>query len=170
MENEMGSCNYCEKPVYIGGIKKENQIFCNIKCQENWKLLNLSYQIPNDKVDLYVSTIHSGSCPKCKSKGPVDVHDAYKVTSVILMTFYGSKPVLSCKSCAVKSQIGASIYTFLFGWWGFPSGVMITPIYLFRNIMGMIKGPDASKPSARLEQFLRVQLASKVMEKMNQPK
>jgi hypothetical protein len=45
------------------------------------------------------------------------------------------------------------------GWWGIPWGLILTPIQVARNILGIFGGPDKSRPSDALRQSVRVTLA-----------
>ena len=80
----------------------------------------LSSKIPQDIVDRHGGEIHRGLCPKCQGNGPIDVHTSYRVYSLFLYTSRSSKPNICCRSCGIRSQIGDAIFSFLFGWWGFP--------------------------------------------------
>jgi hypothetical protein len=49
------------------------------------------------------------------------------------------------------------------GWWGFPWGLVLTPIQMARNIMGIFAGPDFSRPSADLRKMVQVMLAARMV-------
>jgi hypothetical protein len=38
----------------------------------------------------------------------------------------------------------------------------MTPVQIGKNIMGMVKGPEESKPSDKLENLVRVSIASQM--------
>jgi hypothetical protein len=166
----MATCSYCGSTILFGGVKKEKYQFCNNSCFEKGKLILIADKVPEDIVKKYVSEVHGSKCPKCQDIGPVDVHNTYKVTSFLIMTSFSTKPTVSCRSCATKSQIGSAIYTLLFGWWGFPWGILLTPVYIFRNILGIVKGPDPSVPSKKLEHILKLQLAAQLLQKVSESK
>jgi hypothetical protein len=50
----------------------------------------------------------------------------------------------------------------VFGWWGFPWGIIITPVQVARNTWGIFSGPDPSRPSEALARIARFHLASLV--------
>lgn len=112
----------------------------------------------------FVNKIHAGICPKCNGQGPVDVHLSYKVWSALLVTSWSSNPLISCRSCGVKKQVGGALFSIVLGWWGFPWGFIMTPIQVIRNIVGMVSEPDASRPSPKLENILRLNLAAQLVE------
>ena len=49
------------------------------------------------------------------------------------------------------------------GWRGFPWGLILTPVQITRNIIGMCAGPDPSRPSAELRKFVQVCLGAKMI-------
>jgi hypothetical protein len=59
----------------------------------------------------------------------------------------------------VKSQLGDLAFSALLGWWGFPWGLLVTPVQIARNIAALASPPDPAQPSARLLQTARIQLA-----------
>jgi hypothetical protein len=60
--------------------------------------------------------VHQGNCPKCEGPDPVDVHMSHKVHSVLVMTYWSSHPIISCRSCGRKRQLKHAIYSFFLGW------------------------------------------------------
>jgi hypothetical protein len=88
--------------------------------------------------------------PRCSGGGPVDVHTTHEVWSAVVLTSWKSIPALSCKSCGVKRQIGALAFSGFLGWWGFPFGLILTPIQVVRNLVGMLGGPRRDQPSQLL--------------------
>jgi hypothetical protein len=109
-----------------------------------------------------VEEVHRGNCPRCNGPGPLDVYKAHQVWSALVLTSWSSRPALSCKSCGTKRQIGALLFSGLFGWWGFPWGLVMTPVQIARNIAEMAGGPKAGSPSALLEKFVRLQAGARL--------
>jgi hypothetical protein len=60
----------------------------------------------------------------------------------------------------VKDKLGNALFSLVLGWWGLPWGLLMTPIQVGRNLVGLFFWPDPAVPSARLEQMVRMQLAS----------
>jgi len=55
--------------------------------------------------------------------------------SIVFMTMRNKTPMfLKDSSPAKKSQVTASIVSYLFGWWGLPFGLIFTPIVVMNNI------------------------------------
>ena len=166
----MASCAYCGSTILFGGIKDENYTFCNKKCHSKGILLKIADQVPEDVLEKYINSVHKGNCPRCNDVGPVDVHKGYRVISFILATSNSTQPQVSCRRCGIKHQLGSTIFTMLLGWWGFPWGIIFTPIYILRNVADMIKGPDPSTPSQDLRRLLRLNLAAQLVEQAKQAK
>ena len=160
----MAKCDYCGTTILFGGLRDNNVRFCNKKCQEKGYALVLSHKIPHDIVFRHVNQVHQGLCPKCQGNGPVDVHTSYRIYSFLVFTSWKSIPNICCRSCGIKSQIGNCIFSSLFNWWGFPWGLLMTPVHVVRNIAGIIRGPDEGRPSENLVNLIRVIIAQKLIE------
>jgi hypothetical protein len=63
----------------------------------------------------------------------------------------------------VKSQLLSLLGCLVLGWWGFPWGLLVTPVQVVRNIAGMVSGPDPGRPSERLETIVRGVIAEQAM-------
>jgi len=159
----MATCDYCNSGILFGGIKQGGQRFCNNKCYQNGFLLSASKQVPDAIVSQQIDQLHQGQCPKCQGRGPVDVHTSYQVFSLLILTRWSSKPQISCRPCGVKSQIGSALTSLLFGWWGFPWGLIFTPVQVTRNIIGIVSAPNTMRPSLMLEKFVRLHIAEKLV-------
>jgi len=153
----VANCSYCDSFILFGGRTDQTGCYCNGKCQQAGHLLALSGQIPSRELDRLVEEAHRSNCPRCNSPGPVDVHKAHQVWSALFLTSWSSRPVLSCKSCATKRQLGALLSSALFGWWGLPWGLVMTPLQIARNLAEMAGGPKPGSPSPLLQKFVRLQ-------------
>ena len=154
----MARCGYCETTILFGGVRDLHDRYCNEGCRNAGALLAVSSQVPVDTVRQQVWGVHRGPCPKCKGRGPVDVHVSYWVWSAVLFTRWGSTPAVSCRACARKSQLANIASSLLLGWWGFPWGLGITPVQIFRNAVGLARGPDDAQPSPHLEKLVRLSI------------
>jgi hypothetical protein len=161
----MGKCDYCGTIILFGGKRDENGRFCKQNCQERGALMALSKQLPDALVREQIWKTHQGLCPKCGGAGPVDVYVSHKVWSALLLTSWSSAPEVSCRSCGRKRQWTAVGYSLLLGWWGFPWGLIVTPIQVGRNLMAMGRSANASTPSPELERVVRMTIASQTPRK-----
>jgi hypothetical protein len=155
----MASCAYCNSMILFGGRKQGDLRFCDAKCEQRGVLALVANQLPADAVAKHLGEVHGGSCPKCGGDGPVDVHTSYKVWSALVMTQWSSNPSVCCRSCGTKQRIVDTLSSALLGWWGFPWGILMTPVQVGRNVVGFFGGPDPAEPSAALEKIVRLQLA-----------
>ena len=137
----MAKCAYCGTTIIFGGSRQGDLRFCNNECRNAGTLLNVSQQLPADIVREQMWAFHQGNCPKCGGRGPVDVHMSYRVWSALVVTSWSSRPHLSCRSCGVKSQLEDAAFSLVLGWWGFPWGLIATPIQVGRNLYAMSRGP-----------------------------
>ncbi len=160
----MATCAYCGSTILFGGKKDGDLRFCNDSCYQKGFLVAVSNQVPDHLVQQHMQEVHMGNCPKCNGRGPIDVHTSYRVWSMFLVTSWNSIPQISCRSCGIKSQLTGIAFSGLLGWWGIPWGIIITPVQIVRNIAGIISGPDPLKPSPRLENLVRLNLAGILVE------
>lgn len=154
----MTPCASCGTTIVMGGVKDGELRFCNRTCQKSGGLAYLGAEIPDLEVQSYAMEVREGPCPKCQGPGPNDVFTSHTVLSFILLTSWRSTPHISCKSCAVKSQALGFVLSFLFGWWGFPFGLILTPVQLVRNLWGMTRSAG-DMPSPELQRLSRLMMA-----------
>lgn len=160
----MAQCDYCGKDIIFGGVREYDLRFCNKKCRENGDALVLyRREIPQDVVHKQAQKVRQGLCPKCYGNGPVDLHISYRIWSAGIITSWRTTPNICCRSCGIKSQIFDCIFSFLLGWWSI-YGLFGTPVYVIKNIAGILKGPDVLNPSEKLENFIRGIIAQQMME------
>lgn len=152
----MARCDYCNTYILFGGKTHGNLRFCNDKCFEHGHVIKRANDLGDDIVADAIREAHRGPCPQCNGRGPIDVHTKHTVWSALYLTSWKSSPIISCRSCGRKAQLGAMAFSAALGWWGFPWGILVTPIQLFRNLSGIVGGPDPQRPSAQLEQLVRI--------------
>ena len=160
----MAACGSCGSTILFGGASVGNAKYCNAKCARSGQLLALSNQIPNDVVHRSLHEVYRGMCPHCKGPGPVDVHQSYRVYSLVLMTRWENLQKVSCRRCGVKTQLGNMAISLVAGWWGFPWGLIMTPVQIGRNISAMLKGGQEDGPSPKLERAVRISLAGNAIQ------
>ena len=159
----MASCAYCNTTILFGGKKQGELRFCNAECQQRGFLANVAGQIPEQEVSRYMAQVHQGNCPRCKGQGPVDVHTSYRVWSALLLTSWSSRPAICCRGCGIKKTLGDTVFSAVLGWWGFPWGLVMTPVQVVRNMTSLLKAPDPTRPTPALQQMVRLQLASAIV-------
>ena len=159
----MAKCGYCGSTIIIGGVRSGGQVFCNNKCHQGAYILSVTKDVPNDVLERKLEEVWRDNCPKCRGLGPVDVHKVHEVWSALVITRWTTKVQISCRSCGIKRQLGGVFFSLLFGWWGFPWGLILTPVQITRNLIGMSRGPDHSRPSASLRKLVLVNLGAQML-------
>lgn len=154
----MATCAYCGETIVFGGVKAGDLRFCNGKCLDKARVLAASAPVPDEAVADLARRIHSGPCLRCQGPGPVDVHMAYWVWSALAFTRWGNRQQVSCRGCAARSQAGRLALSAVFGWRGFPWGLVMTPVQVGRTAMALAAPPNPTEPSARLCQVARAYL------------
>jgi len=151
----------------MGGVASGAQRFCNRTCLTNAYVLSIAQQVPADVVDRQAEEVYRGNCPKCRGPGPIDVHKVHRVWSALLLTQWSTTPQVSCRSCATKSQAGGALFSAVLGWWGFPWGLILTPVQIVRNVAGMCRSSPA-QPSEGLRKLIMVGIASQAIQSTQQ--
>lgn len=159
----MAVCAYCSTTIIFGGTKEGDLRFCNDKCAEKGYVLIVAEQISEDMLQAEVDRIHQSSCPICAGPGPSDLHTAYTIWSFIMLTTWNSNPQVSCTSCGRKNNLKAALFSVLLGWWGFPWGIIGTPIQIGRNVIAILTPPNPDQPFKKLTNIAKVNLAAQIV-------
>jgi len=159
----MARCAVCGTTILFGGVIDNDRRFCNETCHQRGYLFAVADRVPQDLIATQVAEVHQGNCPRCGGPGPVDVHTSHSVWSVLVLTQWKSKPEVCCRACGIKSKLFGTLSSGIFGWWGFPWGLIFTPVQIVRNIGGIFSPPDPTTPSPELENMVRLHLASQFM-------
>ena len=145
-------------------VTEDDLRFCNDKCHEKGFLVRVANQVPTELLVETAAEVHRGPCPVCGDAAVVDVHKVHKIWSILILTSWNSEQIVCCRSCGVKKQLGALAGASLVGWWGFPWGLIMTPVQIVRNLKGLISPPSEAQPSDDLIQVSRFILAASVFE------
>jgi hypothetical protein len=159
----MAVCDTCNKNFNLFGVHENGYSFCSANCQNQAHVLLKSLdRLSPQEIESYIGRVHSGTCRQCGKPGPVDFYQSFRVLSVILLTRWNTQNHFVCRACARSEQLKSLGYSALLGWWGFPFGLIVTPIQIIRNMIGLSGGPDPQQPSARLSNVLKLNLARQV--------
>jgi hypothetical protein len=161
------ACPTCGNSILFGGIKNGERKYCSKKCYEADEVNRFAVTIPDQVVEDLSYDIHDGKCPKCNGDGPIDVHKSYSVYSITLYTKWTTHEHIICKKCASKKQTTNLVSSLLLGWWGFPFGLIVTPIIALMNIIAMFQNRSTREPSKVLKKHSRSILASQHFENSN---
>lgn len=157
----MGDCNSCGKFVLFGGRKVDGYRYCGSDCARSHSLLRAAERVPHSTLQQYVEQWRNGPCPRCKRQvAPVDVHSWHRVHSFILMTQWSTRRSVCCRKCGRRDQILGTVYSATLGWWGFPWGLLVTPVQIARNVAAIFRR-DPVRPTAEFERIVRLKLAER---------
>ncbi len=159
----MGTCASCRSFILFGGKTEGKQRYCSDKCLQQARVVAAAAEIPAAVVQQQVKAVHQGLCPKCGSTGPIDVHVGHRVGSAIVVTTWSRRPQISCRSCGIKHQLGDMVFSLVLGWWGFPWGILMTPVQIVKNIIAIAKPPAPEHPSMELEVLVRANLGAQMV-------
>lgn len=159
----MPACGTCNKTILFGGTKYAGRTYCNARCANAAAQQEVAQRdIPPQILAQEIADVHDGPCPRCKKERRVDLYKAHWVWSVIILTRFSTSSVLCCRACGRKHQVYQSLFSLFLGWWGFPFGLIITPIQIIRNIVEFAK-PESVNPSAELASAVQASLAQQLM-------
>ena len=158
----MPRCAYCNSTIIFGGVRDGDLRFCNRTCWQQGALLSVAQHIPETEVRKRVDAVHQGACPICQRVGAVDVHTSHSIWSALVLTSWKSSPQVSCVVCGRNAKIKATLFSLFLGWWGFPWGLILTPVQIIRNLWGLATAPASFKPSAQLEKLVRLSFAEEL--------
>jgi len=159
----MAKCAYCGTGIWMGGVRAGEKRYCNRKCYEEGTVIAAANQVSPDIIREQTDLLHRGNCPKCKGRGPVDIHTSHLVYSMLVLTRWSSTRQLSCRACGVKDQLSKAGICLVAGWWGIPWGLLLTPVQITRNIIGLVSPPDPARPSPALERLVRVHIGTQLL-------
>jgi hypothetical protein len=156
----MATCASCGNSILWGGVRLNGSRYCGQKCCSQDELGRLAASIPEQAVKIEAKKIRNGNCPVCSRRGEeIELRKSYKAISYVIVTRWGVYPIVSCSSCHRKKVLGDFILTLCFGWWGFPWGMIITPVQLIRNICAVATDTKTSEPSQELCSAVRTMMA-----------
>lgn len=87
----MATCSSCGATIVFGGSRQGGLRFCNDRCMKKYSPLTVLHQVPEDLVQKYAASVHTGRCPKCQGEDPVDVHTSHRVWSALYVTTWNSR-------------------------------------------------------------------------------
>ncbi len=157
----MARCDTCGNMVVFGGEHWNGMDFCSEECLQVAVTASSREGIPDDVVLQRAMEFRNRPCPRCGGEGPNDVHSAWSIYSLLIVTHRAKKETIACSKCGIKHKLKYFLFTGLCGWWGIPFGILMTPFFEFVNLLGLFRGvPDA--PSDALKEFAMKQIAKEL--------
>lgn len=154
----MASCSSCGTMILFGGIREGDDRFCKEACRAH---ASAGAAVPPAEVLAEAARVRNGPCPQCARSGsPIEVRMSHRAMSFIFVTQWSSQPHLSCRGCYTRAAIGDTLLTLVLGWWGFPFGLLLTPIQVIRNLGGLFSAERPNAPASNaLKAAVRKELA-----------
>jgi hypothetical protein len=155
----MSACSQCGKSILFGGRQLDGRRYCSAACAQSHPLHLAADQVPQDILQRQVSEWRQSRCPRCKRQdATIDVYEHHRVHSLLLMTQWSTRRSVCCRRCGRRDQLLSTLYCLGLGWWGFPWGLLVTPVQIIRNIVGLCQG-EPPRPTTAFEQIVRRQIA-----------
>lgn len=107
--------------------------------------IGVSSNEPISPQDVVLEPISCSCCGKVTAQPRYLIF--YEVKSFIFVTIRSPIQGIFCHNCAEKKLLRSTVITWLLGWWGFPWGLIYSPIVIFHNLFG---GSKPSEVNARL--------------------
>ncbi len=160
----MSACQICNTTVLFGGKRAAGLRFCSQRCLDAGEAFVIAEELPQDVVIEPLQELFSGTCPRCNGDGPIDVYQSWWIHSFAIYSSWETRQHVSCRPCGRKSQLGGLLYSLIAGWWGIPFGLLMTPVQIVRNLIGMLRSAPTS-PSLLLEKQVRLLLARDLLQR-----
>lgn len=155
----MGACSQCGKSILFGGRRLDGRRYCSAACARSHPLNLAADQVPLDILQRQVSEWRQSRCPRCKRQdAAIDVYEHHRVHSLLLMTQWSTRRSVCCRRCGRRDQLLSTLYCLGLGWWGFPWGLLMTPVQIVRNILGLCQ-VEPARPTTAFEHVVRRQIA-----------
>lgn len=156
----MATCATCGNTILFGGARNGDLRYCNDDCAvSDAAYQSLIARVSDEEAMAAASGIQNGPCPVCESShGPVDIRTAHRCMSFLLWSQWESPMRLSCRGCGIKNNLTNFVVTMLLGWWGFPWGLLVTPIQLAKNLFEIARSGN-HEISEDLFHYARLQRA-----------
>lgn len=116
-----------------------------------------------------VDQVKKCSCPDC-DRSHVELRSNWvrNVISFILMTTNKKHPYIACPICLAKTRKKNFGLTFFFGWWGFPWGLIKTPISMISHFLDQKN--ESENTNEMMSDFVVKNLGVIRVDGMNSPK
>jgi hypothetical protein len=157
----MASCATCNTTILFGGVRDGARRYCNQSCYQKDEFVRFAAKIPAATVLQTADQVYRGRCPSCQGTGPVEYHVSHRVWSLLVVTQWVDRPTVCCRRCANRRKLADALFCAVAGWWGFPWGLVLTPVRIVKNLAGL-RWSDAvmSRPSNELLGHVRMTLAA----------
>jgi hypothetical protein len=139
---EIASLNPEVHPIVIAEIQKrgfDEALITGIEAQTK--------TLTSEEIYELIAKIKGLDCPSCEKSNQGLVGGIIrKVRSYVIITQYEIRPIIACTTCVEAERKNQLIKNSLFGWWGFPSGLLFrTPQAIINHFIDNGKKDEISK-------------------------
>lgn len=157
-------CDHCGKSSGIAPVHDGEQTFCSIGCRDHMRIMEAAADFDDDAIHRHAQALQHGPCPQCRRQGsPVEVRRSYHVWSALFITRWGTTSKPGCRACGIRANLLDAGYSAALGWWGFPFGLLMTPVQILRNLGEALMRDRARPPSPELLDLARADLGLKAL-------
>jgi hypothetical protein len=147
-------------------LKKRN---LNLNILDGVKAQNKEYSI--EEITELSKKLRDLPCPLCGNKtSKLNGTVMHTVKSFVLFSTFRQEPIIGCPDCLDKKNQESITSTAILGWWGFPSGLLKTPLYIYNNIkskkQNRILEPNETLLSFTLENIGQIESYKDDVEKL----
>ena len=160
----MAKCTGCNGTILFGGITNRDGKYCNEECISTHCVSVADEIVPKAQMEKIVEDAHKMDCPKCKSPGPVDIHQATKITSYLIAYTVATDSIIACAKCGKGHKFKAGIHTLFLGIWS-PKGLLHSLIYFPAGIIGGLTTSVSSGPSKKFTKAIKANVGSDILTK-----
>jgi hypothetical protein len=158
----MAICDFCGASHRGGHVRVGCYRFCTQSCADRGRILETLDLFPNSAINTYVENTRTGTCAECGAQALSNIHKSYRIYSVLIYTSWKTLIHYCCQRRGRRHQASAILFSSLLGWWGFPFGILVTPWFIVKNIIEMMRSDD--RASNDLERIRKLELASRLLE------
>ncbi|MGU3781259.1 hypothetical protein [Burkholderia metallica] len=164
----MAECSHCGRTFLTGGRSIDGRRYCRAACVRAHPVVVEAERVSDEQVWEVVHDWRYGPCPICRRDDrPVDVHTSHRIVSLLFVTRWATRHHVCCRRCGRRQQTVALLASAAFGWWALPWGLVLTPIQLARNVLGLA-ARDPQVATRQFEQLVRRKLAARRLRRARQ--
>ena len=162
----MAKCTACNSTILFGGVKNRTGQYCNEECFSQQCIVVAGESVPKMEMDKIITEEYGKDCPKCKGSGPLDLHQATKITSYLVAYQISKESQIGCVACGKSMKLKAGIHTLFLGIWS-PRGLFLSLIYFPAGVIGSLTTSIGREPSKKFSNAIKNHVGQKILAAAN---
>ena len=169
----VATCINCDYEIMVGEdiltvVENGREMsFCDEECYGELIGRRHAHDVPEAIVEEIVFKVHQGACVMCGGNGPIDIFETNYIVSFILGALVDKNEYICCHRCGQKKKILSIFWCTLLGWWSIPTGILMTPVQIAKNIRGLFTPKKMDAPSDELFEFVQQEIAIKLFSELD---